>query len=634
MCGICGQVNREPEQSVDRTVLERMNSVLSHRGPDSEGFHIDGNAGLAMRRLAVIDLDTGDQPMSNEDGTVWAVCNGEIYNFQALRKELQAHGHTFRTRSDTEVIVHLYEKHGADCVRHLRGMFALALWDATHRRLFLARDRLGQKPLYYAEHDGAFVFGSELKSILQVPGFERRADLEAIDHYLTLQYVPEPWSAFQGIRKLAPACCLVWENGSFRTESYWSVAYEPKWEAPEHELCEGLRERLKDAVQARLISDVPLGAHLSGGIDSSIIVALMAELSDRPVKTFSIGFDEKKFSELAFARAVAQRYGTEHEEFEVGYGDVPAVTGKLIDHFDEPFADSSALPAYYLADMTRRHVTVALNGDGGDETFAGYQRYSLDRLANLYARLPSWMTQRLVPALLSSLRERVDIPIEENRVAGLKRLAQAASITDKASIVRWGSYFSDEMKELLWADNSGVRRRGMQRSDHLLAACFDRAQAEGFLDRTLFADLSMYLPGDLLVKTDRMTMAHALEGRSPFLDHELVRWAARLPESHKCRGRRLKVLLKRAFADKLPDEILRRGKQGFGIPLGAWFRGPLSGWAQDVIQAPDSMLQTLFRGGELNCLLDEHRSGRTDHGKRLWTLICLDLWFRRYKVQL
>lgn len=631
MCGICGQLNPDG-RPVSRDALAAMNAVIRHRGPDSDGFHVAGRVGLAMRRLAILDLAGGDQPIANERGDVHVVFNGEIYNYPTLRPNLEARGHVFRTHADTEAIVHLYEEYGVDCVRHLRGMFAIALWDETRGRLLLARDRFGKKPLYHAEHAGTLLFGSEIKSILAFPGFPREADLEAIDLYLTLQYVPDPLSGFRHVRKLPPAHRLVWEAGQTRIERYWDLPFEPKQDHDEAALVEDLRTRLREAVRIRLLSDVPLGAHLSGGIDSSLIVGLMAEAGGT-VKTFSIGFEEERFSELEHARVVAQRFATDHHEFTVAYGDVPAIMEKLVTHFDEPFADSSALPMWHLSRLTREHVTVALNGDGGDELFAGYQRYRLDRFANLYARLPRAVTQSLIPALLKSAREPVNVPIEQNWLAGLKRLAQVADTPAEASIVRWGSYFNETQKAALWRPEF-TARRACPNAAEFLARVFRGAPAASFLDRTLYTDLATYLAGDLLVKADRMTMAHSLEGRSPLLDQELAEWVARLPINMKLRGRTHKYLLRKACAGLLPDSILGRGKQGFGVPLGAWFRGPLAGFARERLCDPAARVAALFQESELTRLMQDHVTGTTDHGKRLWTLLMLELWLSELGVTL
>jgi asparagine synthase (glutamine-hydrolysing) len=631
MCGITGLVNYDRQRPVDPEILARMNEVIRHRGPDSDGFYLQKPVGLAIRRLAVIDLVAGDQPISNEDGSVWLVFNGEIYNYQELRSRLERMGHRFRTHSDTETIVHLYEEYGTACVDFLRGMFAFALWDQRRARLLLARDRLGKKPLYYAEHDGALLFGSELKCLLQYPEFPRRPDLTAIDLFLALQYVPDPLSAFQGVQKLPAAHRLVWEDGKIQIERYWELNYEPKIEEPTAQLEEELLRRLEEAVRIRLVSDVPLGVHLSGGIDSSVVTALAAKLTSRPIKTFSMGFEEERFSELPYARLVADMYGSEHHEFVVRFGDIPQLIQKLARQFDEPFGDPSAIPVYLLAQRTREHVTVALNGDGGDELFAGYVRYGLDRYADAYGRLPSVLGQKLFPSLLAALRQPLDRPGEENWLAGVKRLAQAARTTQKANILRWGSYFSDSAKEHLWKDElASELKKPRSLTEQWLSDIFDRAPADSALDRTLFVDTTTYLPGDLLVKADRMTMAHSLEARSPFLDQDFQSWAARLPERYKWNGKIHKYLLKRACAKLLPARLLTRGKQGFGIPLGAWLHGPLRKWVQELLLNPHSRIGAYLKRDPVQHLFEVHLRGRENHGNRLWALVMLEVWLQEY----
>jgi asparagine synthase (glutamine-hydrolysing) len=631
MCGIAGQVNEDRHRPVERHVLCRMNEAIRHRGPDSSGLYLNGRVGLAMRRLAIIDLETGEQPVASEDGTVRLVFNGEIYNYRHLRADLERKGHRFQSQGDTETIVHLYEEHGDDCVRFLRGMFAIALWDAPRQRLLLARDRLGKKPLYYAVHDGALLFGSEIKCLLQYPGFPRDVDLTAVDHYLGLQYVPDPLSAFEGIRKLPPAHRLVWEDGDIRIDRYWDLAYEPKLEMDEGDLQEELRHRLEESVRLRMVSDVPLGVHLSGGVDSSIVAALAAPLTGRSLKTFSIGFREERFSELPYARMIAERYATDHQEFLLEFGDVPEMVRKLARCFDEPFADPSAIPTYLLAQKTREHVTVALNGDGGDELFAGYVRYGLDAYANAYGRLPPALTQDLVPALLSLLPNALDRPGERNWGAGLRRLAQAVRTTPKANVLRWGSYFSDPMKARLWRPDVAAAFRGTRAGTaEWLSDIFDQAAATSALDRTLYADTRAYLPGDLLVKADRMTMAHSLEARSPFLDHELQEWVARLPDRYKRKGRATKRLLKQVCAPLLPEAIVTRRKQGFGIPLGAWLHGPLKGWMCERLLDPAARMHRYFERGVVTTLVDEHVHGRANHANRLWALLMLETWLEEY----
>ncbi len=576
--------------------------------------------------------------MCNEDGTAWIVFNGEIYNHAQLRSELQARGHVFQSKSDTEAILHLYEECGPACTDRLRGMFAFAIWDEKRRRLLLARDRLGKKPLYYAQHDGAFLFGSELKCILQYPGFPRDIDLEAIHHYLTLQYVPDPWTAFAHVRKLPPAHRMVWQDGRFQIERYWDLSYEPKmsrpswpgWTDPEPELRERLRETITEAVRLRLMSDVPLGAHLSGGIDSSIVVGLMAGMMDQPVKTFSIGFKEDAFSELPYARRVAQRFGTDHHEF-ILEPDALEVLPRLVAHFDEPFADPAAIPTWYLAQMTREYVTVALNGDGGDEAFAGYQRYYADLIADAYRLVPGFLRHGAIDRLLRALPVQTDRPMERSYVMALRQLAQAADMSHAASIIRWGGYFDEAEKWSLYTDDVRcvVNKTA---SAALLEETFHRARAGNRLDRTLYTDIHHYLPGALLPKVDRMTMAHSLEARSPFLDHEVMELAARLPTRWKVKGRQTKWILRKLFCDLMPGSVEKRGKVGFSVPLGMWFRGPLLGSVVELLLAPGARIHDYLRVEPIQHLIEENRQGKADHGKRIWALLMMESWLRQYGV--
>lgn len=599
-----------------------MTKAILHRGPDSDGFHVEPGVGLAMRRLAIVDVAGGDQPIPNEDESLWIVFNGESHNYPELYADLARRGHEFRTQSDTECILHLYEEYGDDCVHHLRGQAAIAIWDKRKKKLFLARDRMGKKPIYYTVQNGMLYFASELSALLTALPHKPSIDLEAVDLYLSLQYIPDPRTVYQGIHKLPPAHRLTWQNGAVKLEQYWDFSYQPKHTASEDELIEELRALLKEAVKMRLIAEVPLGAHLSGGIDSSIIVALMAELSDAPVKTFSVGFEEEQFSELAYARAVAQKYSTDHHEFILQYGDIPATLETITRHFGEPFADSSAIPLYHISKMTREHVTVALNGDGGDEDFAGYQRYWLDPLANRYLKAPRFLTRGLVPSIARMLPDVSDRPVGQSLVNGLKRLHQLPEIDARASILRWGSYFSPRQRAQLWKPDFQFNADNAQA---LLAERFDSA-AGSYLDKTLYTDLHSYLPGDLLVKADRMAMAASIEARSPFLDHKVVEWSARVPDQFKVKGRSGKYLLKKAFADYLPENVRNHRKQGFGIPLGAWFRGPLHSWTKELLLGSESPLVEWFEKKTLSSLLEEHRAGRNDHGKRIYALAMLALW--------
>lgn len=625
MCGICGYLLPERDGPATPGLLERMNATIRHRGPDSDGFFVGAGIGLAMRRLAIIDVAGGAQPIGNEDGSIQLVFNGEIYNYRDLHAQLVAHGHRFITSSDTEVIVHGYEQWGDSVLNRLHGMFAIALWDARRARLLLARDRMGEKPLYWHCSPEGLLWGSEAKTILAAPWVARRVNPLALHHYLTLQYTPDPLTIYEGIHQLPAAHKLVIERGGTpQVSRWWQLEFGPKWNLGAGEVAEQARELLGAAVQRQLVSEVPLGAFLSGGLDSSIIVALMAERLSERVKTFSIGFDERYFSETQYARQVAARYATDHQEFIFRPGDLTRVIEGVIAATDEPFADPAALPLYELARQTRQHVTVALSGDGGDETLAGYRRYVLDGMLRPYSALPAWITQRAVPAAAALLPEPWWLPEDQNPITGIKRLGQFSAVTHKASLVRWGSYFSSAEKQALYTDRWDAQ---LLRTDTSawVAAAYDEAHARSLLDRTLAADHATYLAGDLLPKTDRMTMAHSVEARAPFLDVAWVEWTARLPERYKLRGRQTKWLLKAAFADKLPPEIARRGKQGFSVPISAWLRAELRDWGRERL-LDNRALDEWFRPSEVRRLLAEHGDGKVNHGKRLWALLMFALW--------
>jgi len=627
MCGICGVAFADIRREIDMDTLSAMNRVIRHRGPDSDGFYRSPGIGLAARRLAIIDVSGGDQPISNEAGNIHVVANGEIYNHGSLRSELLRRGHSFSSRVDTEVIVHLYEEFGRDCVKHLRGMFAFALWDSATGTLLIARDRVGKKPLFYAVHNGTLLFGSELKCVLAYPDLPKNPNLTAISHFLTLQYVPDPLSAVDGVSKLPPAHRLIWQRGSLTVERYWDLEYTPKLEVSDGELQARVRDAVTESVRIRLMSDVPLGAHLSGGIDSSIVVGLMAGLMDRPVETFSVGFHEEAFSELSYARQIADRFGTRHHELMVT-PDAIQVLPQLVDHFDEPFADPAAIPLWYLSEFTRKNVTVALNGDGGDEAFAGYQRYFADAIADAYALVPLPIRSRAFDPLLRLLPAGGGRPIERSYTSAVRLVARAARLSHAASVVRWGSYFDEAEKTLLFRPEV-LAGAHIVSAASLLEASFYAAHADNRLDRTLYTDVNNYLPGALLVKADRMTMAHSLEARSPFLDHEVLELGARLPRRWKVRGRTTKRILRSAFSDLLPPALARRPKVGFGVPLAAWFRGPLREFTNDLLLGRDARVAEILRQSAITSLLAEHQAGTNDHGKRIWALLNLELWFRR-----
>lgn len=627
MCGICGMIARDGEH-VERELLKTMNDTLRHRGPDGEGFFMHENVGLAMRRLAIIDVAGGWQPIYNEDHSIVIVYNGEIYNYEALMLELEQRGHKFATRCDTEVVVHAYEEWGDDALLKFNGMFAFALWDENKKRLLLARDRMGKKPLYWHSSSDGLLFGSELKALLAAPWVERRVNAQALHHYLTLQYTPDPLTIFQDIFQLPAAHKLILEKGHApRLEHWWQLDFEPKWNLDDEEAIAHARKLLRAAVKRRLISEVPLGAFLSGGLDSSIIVALMAEHSSAPIRTFSIGFEESYYSELQYARLIAERYRTEHHEFIFRPADLVQIIEGVVDAVDEPFADPAALPLYELARQTRKHVTVAVCGDGGDETLAGYQRYAYDRILQPYASLPSWLTQRAVPAALSRVPEPGWLPEDRNPMTGLKRLGQFSSVTHKASLARWGSYFNHAEKMELYNARLRDQLADMNTVD-VLARAYDQAHATSLLDRTLYADHVTYLAGDLLPKTDRMTMAHSVEGRAPLLDVDWVEWTARLPEKFKVRARETKWLLKRAFAEKLPNAILARGKQGFSVPVGLWLRNELHEWARERL-VENRTLDEWFDPNAVKNLFEQNTSGRANQGKKLFALLMFALWLER-----
>jgi asparagine synthase (glutamine-hydrolysing) len=625
MCGIAGKLYFDRERAVDPALLTRMHQVLAHRGPDDSGIYHDGPVGLAHRRLAIIDLSPGGhQPMASADGRVWIVFNGEIYNFLELRAELERQGVRFRSRSDTEVILALYDRDGVDFVRALRGMFALALWDGRTRRLVLARDRAGKKPLLYYADAERFVFGSEAKALLEDPEVPVAMDPVAIHHYLTFGYVPAPRSAFRDISKVPPAHYLVVDNGVVRTERYWELSYEPKRVASEAALCEELREQLLDAVRVRLISDVPLGAFLSGGIDSSAVVAMMSRLSSKPVKTFSIGFEDDEFNELPHARLVAQRFGTDHHEFIVK-PDALEVLPELVWHYNEPYADSSAIPTYYLAKLARQHVTVALNGDAGDENFAGYDRYLGMQLAGHYDRLPR-AARAAIQAGVAALPARGG---HRGLVRRAKRFVAAMARPAGERYGSWISFFSNEDKTTLYTDGFADAVRGLDAFGWLERAAA-RVPASDPLDRTLGMDVATYLADDLLVKVDIASMAHALEARSPMVDHRFMEFAAALPASMKLRGRTKKYLLKAALRGILPDAIIDRPKMGFGVPIADWLRRELRDLAHETLLSSRAQARGLFRPAEVRGLLAAHADPRTPRHFQLWNLLALELWFQRF----
>ncbi|MFZ1059031.1 MAG: asparagine synthase (glutamine-hydrolyzing) [Candidatus Rokuibacteriota bacterium] len=620
MCGIVGFADRRGAPA-PAGMLKAMTDVLSHRGPDGEGYHLGDGIGMGHRRLAIIDLSTGAQPMANQDGSIWITYNGEIYNFKELRGELEARGFTFRTTSDTEVILHAYEADGVECLKKLRGMFAFGIWDGRRRRLFLARDRAGIKPLVYAWDGDRLLFASELKAILQDPSVPREVDWEAFRDYLTFHYIPSPKTIFRGIRKLPAGSYLVLDldRGEPKIGRYWDLRFVPDQSRSETEWIEGLRWHLEDAVRSHLVSDVPIGAFLSGGMDSSTVVALMAQSGRGPVRTFSIGFDEGDFNELAYARRVAGRYGTDHYEFVVK-PDALEAWPRLAWQFDEPFADSSALPTYYVAKITREHVTVALSGDGGDENFAGYLRYAraltlhqrLDHLPGLLARPLLRLAARLLPP-------------------GARGQGYAAAL---------GSDRIERYFRMMTFERSETLRRLLTPEIQTLVAPevtpapFRRlAQESGtpdYVSTLQYLDFRTYLPDDILTKVDRTSMLVSLESRVPLLDHLLLEYVATMPTPLKLRNGAGKAILKRAMSNELPREVLERRKMGFGVPLERWFRRELSDYIRDVLLDGRTRERGWMESTVVAQLLEEHRSARKDHSSQIWALLCLEEWARRW----
>ena len=624
MCGIAGIVS----QSADLEMIGPMTEALSHRGPDGAGVWSDVLCSLGHRRLAIIDLsEKGKQPLSNEDKTIWTVFNGEIYNFQELRADLQRLGHTFDSHTDTEVIVHAYEQWGTSCLHRFRGMFAFAIWDQKERRLFLARDRVGKKPLYYADNGKCFKFASELQGLLQNPEVRRQVDLEAVDSYLSWGYVPAPMTGFKNVWKLPPAHFLVLDvkpdGTETRVERYWDLPYSPKIVVGELEAAENLREKLTAAVRYRLISDVPLGAFLSGGIDSSVVVGLMAQVSGARVKTFSIGFDDNDYNELRFARAIAQRWGTDHTEMIVKPDEL-AILPKLVRHYGEPYADSSAIPTFYVSQMTRSGVTVALNGDGGDESFAGYDRYAAIRIADRIASFAFWGSAAAVLAKL--LPDSID---SKNGVRRAKRFLSVAHEERPVRYSNWVAYFTGARKKELYAPHfaEAVAATSWQYWMENLWHEVDNLES---VDAAMAIDIKSYLPYDLLTKVDIASMANGLEARSPFLDHVVMEFAAQLPVHLKLRGRESKYLLKKTFADLLPVENVRRRKMGFGVPIAKWLRTSSRVLLQDTLLSKRARERGYFKPDRVEHLVWEHLAERADYSFQLWNLLMLELWQQEF----
>lgn len=635
MCGIVGFAGRHSTPGASR-LLRAMNDALVHRGPDDAGQYLSTErpmpnassgpeVGLAMRRLSIIDLSTGHQPIPNEDETVWIVFNGEIYNHRELRADLERRGHRFRTHSDTEAILHAYEEYGAECVTRLRGMFGFAIWDEPRQRLFLARDHVGIKPLFWTQVGGRLLFASEIKALLRDPGVARSVDPDSLHHYLTYLYVPAPRTMFAGISQLPPGHRLFWERGEIRIDEYWAGPDTMlRRDVEEPVTPDQVWEVLKESVAAHLLSDVPLGAFLSGGLDSTAIVALMAELSSKPVETFSVGFDAAGlYDERPYAAAVARHLGTHHHELAVNQDSIRLLP-EILRHLDEPLADASVIPNYLVAQLARQHVTVSLSGAGGDELFGGYRRYFADDMARRWRRVPAPLRRNvLLPAL------RVIPATGDTRLGDMSRLAQKflepLDLAPENRYLAWNAFFSEAAKRQLYA-TAGARSD----SAEVMLPHFGKVSHRAFADRAMYVDLKSYLPGDPLFLSDRMTMAHSLEARVPFVDTQVMEFAARIPLSQKIQGQQTKLILRQMLAGRVPDDIIARPKRGFGTPIDLWLRGELATLVEQVLSPAALRERGYFRSDYVQWLLAQQRQGKRDFSQHLWALLVFELWHRAY----
>ncbi|HMK35566.1 MAG TPA: asparagine synthase (glutamine-hydrolyzing) [Desulfomonilaceae bacterium] len=628
MCGICGVWSYRQAEPVDPEILQDMTRQMTHRGPDEEGFFIDGPVGLGHRRLSIIDLTTGHQPLHNEDKTIWIVFNGEIYNYPELRTSLAGHGHRFLTTSDTEVIVHAYEEFGCDCVGLLNGMFAFAIWDASNQRLFLARDRMGIKPLCYTDWNGHFVFASELKSVLAYPPVTRSLDFTALNQYMAFEYVPTPRTIFKNIKKLPPGHSLTLERGHIRIHQYWDTRLALSEEASnrnQDQYLAELKETLKDVVRKEMIADVPTGVLLSGGIDSSTVAALMVKENPGGIKSFSIAFEDPSFDESAHARLVARHLGTEHHEMVLTSEMMLSLIPKVADFLDEPLGDSSIIPTYLLSSFVRDHVKVALGGDGGDELFGGYSTLQAYRLSEYYRHLfPAPVRDKVIPWIVNQL------PVSFDNISFDFKLRRFASAQWASPVLRhhlWLGSFDSKQRGLLFGPLTGMHDEDVE---DLTRQHQNASGAADALNQILYCDMKLYLEGDILPKVDKASMANSLEVRVPLLNPTLLEFAERLPHKFKLHGLRTKYLLRRAAEDLVPRSIAARGKKGFNMPVAKWMTGPLRPLAEDMFSEARLQRQGLFDHRYVRRLFDEHLARKSDHRKALWTLLIFQLWYDRW----
>ncbi len=623
MCGIAG-IYSFSDKLVAEDVIKKMCNVIIHRGPDEEGIFVDKKIALGIKRLAIIDLETGHQPIFNENKSICIVLNGEIYNFQELRSDLEKIGHKFYTKTDVEALVHLYESYGVECLKYLRGMFAFALWDKNNQRLFLARDRVGKKPLYYTINNGRLVFASEIKSILEYLNFVPEINYQAIDLFLTYQYIPQPMTIYKNIFKLPPASYMLCDKqGNIKITRYWDLDFTKKQKISFYDACSKIKEILTQATKLRLISDVPLGAFLSGGHDSSIIVGLMAENSSTKVKTFSVGFKDQDFSELKYAKIVAKHFSTEHTEIIVEPKMVE-ILPKLVWYYDQPFADTSMIPSYYVANVTRKYVKVALNGDGGDENFCGYLRYQALKLSSLF---PLELLGSKFYHTLGNFIPLIETTSAKNKFRYFKRFFTALGNPLPVRNVLWHCFFSNEFKNFVYSEF--MKNKIKNNAYDYLVETFYSAKAYDLIDKISYTDINTYLPEDLLVKMDIASMANSLEARSPFLDHKLLEFTASIPSNWKLKyGFKTKYILKKTFEKFLPQQIIRRHKQGFGLPIGRWLKEDLKWYVREIIFSEKFQKRKIFNFSNVKFLVERHFSGKEDHGYRIFALLVLELWFR------
>jgi asparagine synthase (glutamine-hydrolysing) len=626
MCGICGVISFQPNTFADRSILLRMNASLQHRGPDDEGYYQDDQVSLAVRRLSIIDLDTGQQPISNESGDIWVVYNGEIYNFQNVRAALEQRGHIFKTQTDTEIIVHAYEEYGDECVTHFNGMFAIALWDARERRLFLARDRLGIKPLYYWSGADKLVFGSELKALILHPEVPRQVDLTALDIFLTLEYIPAPRTIYEGVFKLLPGHRLVVENGELKATQYWDVPYQPISQS-EAECAEILSGLIKESVRLRLVSDVPLGAFLSGGIDSSLIVGYMSQIANEPVRTFSIGFEDDSYNELPYAAAVAKHFGTKHH-VEVLKSDHTHLIEQLVAHFDEPFADTSIFPTYLVSKIASHDVKVVLSGDGGDELFAGYDTYLAEKLDRYYGCLPRALRQQVLPKFAGWMTPQ---PVKKGLINKVQRMIEGGAFNPSLRHARWMMFLNSSQKNSLYRSDLRATLYDDLTTD-FFSDYFDKANHFDHLAQQQFVDVKTYLVDDILTKVDRMSMAVSIEARVPLLDYHIVEFALNLPAHMKLQGMRTKSILRQAVKNMVPPLILEKPKEGFSIPMKHWLRTSLKPMMLDLLSKTAIQKLGYFDHQVVAQWIQEHLDGRVNHSHRLWALMVFEMWHLNERI--